>query len=199
MKAEPNADYRKTPSEQLAVLVSTSMDERACAELVRRYRKRIHFEIMKIVRQPEDAEDITIDSLARAFINIRQYSPEYKFTPWLYKIATNNAIDFLRQKKSKKSNNHISLNDSVNNESGKIRIELNSKELNPEELMDRKQRAQHLYRALKKLRPEYAEVVKLRYFRQYSYKEIAEKLNMPSVTIRVQIHRAKEELYKLLY
>ena len=198
MIAETDVDYRKITGEQLAALVAASMDERACAELVRRHRKGIYFEILNIVRQPQDAEDITIDSLARAFINIRQYSPEYTFSPWLYKIATNNALDFLRKKKLKKRINPISLDNWVDNE-GRIRFELSSKELNPEQLIERKQRTRQLYKAVLKLEPKYLILVKLRYFREYGYQEIAEKLNLPPGTVKGRLHRAKRELYKLLH
>lgn len=196
MIAEPGVDYREMTGEQLAALVAAGMDERACAELVRRHRKGIYFEIRKIVRNLEDAEDLTIDSLAKAFINIRQYRPEYKFSTWLNKIAANSAIDFLRKKK----NNTISLDNWIEDKEGqKIRFELDSKELNPEELMERKQRARQLYKAVQKLRPGYADVVNLRYFRQYSYVEIAAKLNLPLGTVKGQLHRARKELYKLLH
>lgn len=198
MIAETDVDYRKITGEQLAALVAASMDERACAELVRRHRKGIYFEILNIVRQPQDAEDITIDSLARAFINIRKYSPEYRFSPWLYKIATNNALDFLRKKKLKKRINPISLDNWVDNE-GRIRFELNSKELNPEQLIERRQRTMQLYKAVQKLEPKYLILVKLRYFREYGYQEIAEKLNLPPGTVKGRLHRAKKKLYKLLY
>ncbi|MBT6766543.1 MAG: sigma-70 family RNA polymerase sigma factor, partial [Prolixibacteraceae bacterium] len=130
----------------------------------------------------------------KAFKNIHQYSPTYAFSTWLFKIASNNCIDFLRRKKgviiSLESNN----DQEVNNE----QVKLKSKELNPEERLIRMQKAILLRRVVRRLKPRYQSLVELRYFREFSYEEIANELSLPLGTVKAQLFRAREMLFKMI-
>src|SRR5512142_532602 len=87
------------------VLQAMEGDQKAYAELLGRYRDAIYFMLLKMVNNSSDAEDLTIEAFGKAFKNINQYTPNYAFSTWLFKIATNNCIDFIRKKKP----NNISL------------------------------------------------------------------------------------------
>src|SRR4030043_808840 len=91
---------------------ATSGDQRAFAELMDRYRDAIYYMLLKMVNNASDAEDLTIEAFGKAFKNITQYAPNYAFSTWLFKIATNNCIDFIRKKKA----SHVSLDQSDDEE-----------------------------------------------------------------------------------
>ena len=76
-------------------------DEKAFAELLAIYKDSIYFTIFKMVKSKIDAEDLTIEAFGKAFRNIDQYSPEFAFSTWLFRIASNNCIDFLRRQKTR--------------------------------------------------------------------------------------------------
>ena len=76
-----------------------SGDQKAFAELMHRYRESVYYMMLKMCNNKDDAEDLTIEAFGRAFKKLDQYSPSYAFSTWLFKIASNNAIDFIRKKK----------------------------------------------------------------------------------------------------
>src|SRR5579862_9493691 len=74
-------------------------NQHAFAQLLNRYRSPVYFMILKIVNNQDDAEDMTIEAFGKAFHNIKRYTSDYAFSTWLFKIAVNNAIDFMRKKR----------------------------------------------------------------------------------------------------
>ena len=176
------------------VKLAIAGDEKAFARLLSRYKDSIYFKLLKMVNNRSDAEDLTLEAFGKAFKNIHQYSPTYAFSTWLFKIASNNCIDFLRRKKgviiSLESNN----DQEVNNE----QVKLKSKELNPEERLIRMQKAILLRRVVRRLKPRYQSLVELRYFREFSYEEIANELSLPLGTVKAQLFRAREMLFKMI-
>ena len=74
-------------------------DQKAFAELMKRYWEPVFFMLNRMVNNKDDAEDLTIEAFGKAFKNLQQYSPQFAFSTWLFKIASNNAIDYLRKKK----------------------------------------------------------------------------------------------------
>ncbi|MBW6534528.1 MAG: sigma-70 family RNA polymerase sigma factor [Mariniphaga sp.] len=169
-------------------------DEKAFTRLLARYKDAIYFMLLKMVNSRNDAEDLTLEAFGKAFRNLHQYSPTYAFSTWLFKIASNNCIDFLRRKKG----TYIALeNNGDSSENAEI-IRLKSKELNPEEKLIRQQKAILLHRIVRKLKPRYRTLVELRYFREFSYEEIAKELNIPLGTVKAQLFRAREMLFKLI-
>ncbi|MDD2381585.1 MAG: sigma-70 family RNA polymerase sigma factor [Mariniphaga sp.] len=169
-------------------------DEQAFTRLLSRYKDAIFFMLLKMVNSRSDAEDLTLEAFGKAFKNLHQYSPTYAFSTWLFKIASNNCIDFLRRKKG----TFIPIEN--NNDSGdnSEMVRLKSKEFNPEEKLIRQQKAILLHRIVRKLKPRYRVLVELRYFRELSYEEIAHQLNLPLGTVKAQLFRAREMLFKLI-
>ena len=169
-------------------------DEKAFTRLLARYKDAIYFMLLKMVNNRNDAEDLTLEAFGKAFKNLHQYSPTYAFSTWLFKIASNNCIDFLRRKKG----TYIALeNNGDTNENSEV-IRLKSKELDPEEKLIRQQKAILLHRIVRKLKPRYRTLVELRYFREFSYEEIAKELEIPLGTVKAQLFRAREMLFKLI-
>ncbi len=169
-------------------------DEKAFARLLSRYKDTIYFMLLKMLNNRSDAEDLTLEAFGKAFKNLHQYSPTYAFSTWLFKIASNNCIDFLRKKKG------ILISLESDSEQGEVSetLRLKSKELNPEEKLIRKQKAILLRKVVRRLKPHYQTLVELRYFNELSYEEIAKELNLPLGTVKAQLFRARQMLFKLI-
>jgi RNA polymerase sigma factor (sigma-70 family) len=176
-------------------LVRTALqgDEKAFARLLGRYKDAIYFMLLKMVNNRSDAEDLTLEAFGKAFKNLHQYSPTFAFSTWLFKIASNNCIDFLRKKKGV----HVSIESSEQNENEE-QVRLKSKELNPEEKLIRIQKAILLRKVVRRLKPRYQTLVELRYFREFSYEEIAKELSLPLGTVKAQLFRARAMLFKMI-
>jgi RNA polymerase sigma factor (sigma-70 family) len=169
-------------------------DETAFARLLARYKDAIYFMLLKMVNNRSDAEDLTLEAFGKAFKNLHQYSPSYAFSTWLFKIASNNCIDFLRKKKG----NLVPIEGSQDTSENESPVKLKSKDPNPEERLIRKQKAILMRRVVRKLKPRYQTLVEYRYFKELSYEEIATELDLPLGTVKAQLFRAREMLFKLI-
>lgn len=170
-------------------------DQQAYAELMERYRDSIYFMLLKMVNNRDDAEDLTIEAFGKAFNRLEQYTPNYAFSTWLFKIASNNCIDFIRKKKK----NILSIDNKFESDEGdSLTIDLKSQMLDPEEKIIKKQKIHLMHEVVEKLKPRYRELIELRYFKEYSYEEIAEHLDIPLGTVKAQLFRAREFLYNIM-
>lgn len=181
------------------VLVDQAMvgNQKAFADLMDRYRDAIYFMLLKMVNNKSDAEDLTIEAFGKAFKNIHQYTPNYAFSTWLFKIATNNCIDFIRKKKA----NLISIDQTSEDQEGPISSptsHLQSSNLDPEEQLIKEQNIKLIQEVVSRLKPRYRKLIELRYFREFSYEEIAEELDLPIGTVKAQLFRARELLFNIL-
>jgi RNA polymerase sigma factor (sigma-70 family) len=184
----------KAKQDYLLVQSALKDDDKAFAKLLARYKDTIYFMLLKMVNNKSDAEDLTLEAFGKAFKSLHQYSPHYAFSTWLFKIASNNCIDFLRKKRGiliPLENGQGSLeNDQAN--------KLKTKDPNPEEKLIRKQMAILLRKVVRRLKPRYQILVDLRYFKEYSYEEIAKELNLPLGTVKAQLFRAREMLFNMI-
>jgi len=171
-------------------------DQNAYAELMKNYRDALYFMMLKMTNNPHDAEDLTIEAFGKAFRNLRQYTPDYAFSTWLFKIASNNCIDFIRKKKLNE-NISFNLNDLPDSGDGLADI-LPTTSRNPEEDIIRKQKIETLRLVIDKLKPNYRRLIELRYYEEKSYEEISEALDLPIDTVKAQLFRAREFLYHFL-
>ncbi len=170
-------------------------DQKAYAELMVRYRDSIYFMLLKMVNNKDDADDLTIEAFGKAFKRLHQYTPNYAFSTWLFKIATNNCIDFIRRKKT----NTFSIDKTFENDEGsEMSIDLRSETLDPEENVMKKEKVRHMREVVEKLKPRYRVLVELRYFEELSYEEISQKLELPIGTVKAQLFRARELLLNVL-
>lgn len=169
-------------------------DQQAYAELLNKYRDSLYFMMLKMTNNPTDAEDLTIEAFGKAFKNLKQYSPEYAFSTWLFKIAANNCIDFLRKSK------RIQFADNFDEDGESVGSPANipAGTLDPEEKIIEKQKIQLMHEVVEKLKPHYRQLIELQYFREWSYDEIATELNLPLGTVKAQLFRAREFLYQVL-
>lgn len=184
----------KARQDYILVQAALEGDEKAFARLLGRYKDAIYFMLLKMVNNRSDAEDLTLEAFGKAFKNLHQYSPTYAFSTWLFKIASNNCIDFLRKKKGM----HISIENNNDQNENSEHLKLKSKDPNPEEKLIRQQKAILLRRVVRRLKPRYQNLVELRYFREYSYEEVAKELNLPLGTVKAQLFRAREMLFKMI-
>jgi len=172
-------------------------DQKAYAELLDRYKDAIYFMLLKMVNNKSDAEDLTIEAFGKAFKNIHQYTPNYAFSTWLFKIATNNCIDFIRKKKA----NLISIDNTTEDQEGPVSsptAHLQSSNLDPEEQLIKEQNIKLIQEVVGKLKPRYRKLIELRYFSEFSYEEIADELGLPIGTVKAQLFRARELLFNIL-
>ncbi|MDW3209265.1 MAG: sigma-70 family RNA polymerase sigma factor [Reichenbachiella sp.] len=170
-------------------------DEQAFAELMERYKRPVYHMILKMIRNTDDAEDLTIEAFAKAFKNLHKFKKDYTFSTWLFRIATNNTIDFIRKKKL----NTFSLNTSFTDDGGEaVTIDVEDKNRNPQDEAINTQKKELVQMFVSKLPPKYQRLVRLRYFDELSYDEIAKTLDAPLGTVKAQLHRARELMYDLV-
>lgn len=171
-------------------------DQHAYAQLMDRYRESIYYMLLKMVNNTDDADDLTIEAFGKAFNRIKQYQPNYAFSTWLFKIASNNCIDFIRKERKKKL---MSLDTTFTNDDGdSISMDFKAEERDPSEMAMHNEKVKLMREVVEKLKPRYRQLVKLRYFEEYSYEEIAEELDLPLGTVKAQLFRAREFLANLM-
>lgn len=171
-------------------------DQKAYAELLQRYRESVYFMMLKMCSNKDDAEDLTIEAFGRAFKKLEQYSPDFAFSTWLFKIASNNAIDFIRRKKIKYAVPIESKNEDGENFDYTVNIKASG--LDPEESFIKKQKIDAIRLLVENLKPKYKEMIELFYFQEMSHEEISKQLNLPIGTIKAQLFRARDLLYNAL-
>jgi RNA polymerase sigma factor (sigma-70 family) len=170
-------------------------DEQAYAKLLQRYKRPVYHMILKMVRNVDDAEDLTIESFAKAFKSLHRFKKDFTFSTWLFRISTNNTIDFIRKKKL----NTMSIDNSFTDDNGDgISIEVEDENLNPQEEAIKAEKAEIIQVFVDKLPPKYQKLVRLRYFNELSYEEIAAELEAPLGTVKAQLHRARELMFEMV-
>lgn len=180
--------------DQEMIKLALQGEEKAFAHLFLKYRDPIYYMLLKMVKNKADAEDLTFEAFGKAFANLHIYSTEYAFSTWLYRIATNNCIDFLRKQKGI----HFSLDQNQETDLDSNGLKLKSNVPNPEENMIIMQREKMLHGFVEKLKPRYRTLIDFRYFKEYSYEEIAKELDLPLGTVKVQLFRARQKLFDLI-
>ena len=179
-------------------LIDIAVNEKesiAYSNLLDKYKIPVYHLILKMVKNIDDAEDLTIETFSKAFRVLEKFKKEYAFSTWLFKIATNNSIDFLRKKKI----NTFSINTTLKKGGGNaINIDLEDVNLTPDEKVIKDQKIKLIQKFVGELPIKYGRLIELRYFKEYSYKEIAEATDTPLGTIKTQLSRAKELMYELI-
>ncbi|MFM9839776.1 MAG: RNA polymerase sigma factor [Cyclobacteriaceae bacterium] len=171
-------------------------DDKAYAKLLQRYRRPVYHVILKMVRNVDDAEDLMMESFSKAFRSLHRFKKDFTFSTWLFRIATNNTIDFIRRKKI----NTLSIENAyTDDDGGSVSIDIEDKgNLNPQEEFIGLQKEQIMQEVVNMLPPKYQKLVRLRYFHELSYEEIAAEIEAPLGTVKAQLHRARELMYDLV-
>jgi RNA polymerase sigma factor (sigma-70 family) len=199
--AEQTTSQRKQGEDRALVRRARAGDERAFAELIQRHRHGIERLVRPLVRSAptDEVEDLVQEALTKAFLHIHSYSEEYAFTTWLYRIATNHAIDYLRRRKLNAfsisapptQNTHKSDDDSRE-------FEIKDESWVPDEMMVANERTKMIEDAIEQLPENYKRVIKLRHSQDLEYEEIAKVLQIPMGTVKVHLHRARAALARML-
>jgi len=171
-------------------------DQQAYAELMALYRDSIYYMLVRMVKNKDDAEDLTLMTFGKAFRYLDKYTPKYAFSTWLYRIALNNSIDFLRVK----NNMPQYFEEDLYTSSATSIIDQSEDNLQrtPEEEVIDKQRLQLLRAAVAELPEKYRKVIELRYYEDLAYEEISERLGLTLSNVKIQIMRAKQMLSELM-
>ena len=195
IKMNPNLSDKAVRDYQLVRKAIDKSDQKAYAELMSLYKDSIYFMLLKMVNNRDDADDLTIEAFGKAFKNIKQYTPDYAFSTWLFKIATNNCIDFIRKKRKQT----LSIDKSFDtDEGGELTLDVRSELPDPAEDLMKREKVMRMHEVVEKLKPRYKQLVELRYFQELSYEEISDQLKLPLGTVKAQLFRAREFLYQIM-
>ena len=170
-------------------------DQKAYAELMNNYRDTLYFMLLKMTNNPADADDLTIEAFGKAFKNLQKYTIDYAFSTWLFRIAANNCIDYLRKR------NRIKYAFGGNGDGEEYEndpVRMPSPNPGPDDMVIAKEKIQLMRDLVERLKPHYRLLVEMRYFQELSYEEIAVKLDLPIGTVKAQLFRARDLLYNIL-
>ncbi len=165
-------------------------DASAFEHLFNRYRDSIfQLYLQKTGGNIDDSNDLLQETFVKIYLNLQRYSDQYTFGQWIYTIARNTFIDYVRRKRD----------DTVSIDNLREAGGLSTwNEPNPEERMITHQNRARIEAFLDRMSPRYKELIELRFFKEYSYEEIASHLNLPMGTVKTQIHRAREQLCRFI-
>jgi RNA polymerase sigma-70 factor (ECF subfamily) len=195
IKPDSNDSISKSERDfRLVKQILESGNRAAYSQLMDEYFEKVYSRMLKMTSQPGDAEDLTMEAFNKAFSKLEQYTPDFAFSTWLYRIAKNNCIDHLRR--NKKDNDTM-----VNQQEAGVGIaahELANQLPSPEQLMITRQETRLLREIVDTLHPKYKDIIKLHYFNELSCEEIAHQLELPEGTVKVRLFRGRELLYNIM-
>jgi len=181
----------------LAALAADGREE-AYGELLKRYERPVFALIYRMVRDRSLAEDLAQEAFIRAFNAISSYDPRYKFSSWIFKIANNHTIDYLRKRKLDTVSIHGSPHARTAREEEQTSLVVESTDEDPAEYVEHRELGHQIEQAIGELRPEYRTAILLRHVEGYAYEEISEIMDLPLGTVKTYLHRARGELKVLL-
>ena len=168
------ADYIVAEDREL-VRLALGGDDVAFEYLFDRYRDAIHRLFLQRTGNAEDADDLLQETFIKVYINLHRYRPDYTFGQWLYTIARNTFIDYVRKRQEE--------------------LPIDERFASPPSPTPT---PEERFINLQQLTPRYRELIRMRFFDEYSYEEIATKLGLPLGTVKTQIHRAREQMCRLI-
>lgn len=193
----PAQDYAQLDDRELATLAAKER-EGAFRELLSRYERPVFSLVYRMVRDRTLAEDLAQEAFIRAFNAIGSYKTSYKFSNWIFKIANNHTIDYLRKRKLDTVSIHGSPHAGTEEEASQTSIVLESTDEDPHAYVEHQELGGEIEEAIGELREEYRSVILLRHVEGYAYDEIAEIMDLPLGTVKTYLHRARNELKERL-
>ena len=182
----------KLIDDEMLVAQFQSGRQNAFDELMKRYKAKIFSYLLRSVRNYEDAEDITIEVFFKAYRALENWQPKAKFSTWLYKIASNLAIDYHR---TKVRHPVYALEDMEIPEANLVATDLHS---DPVQQVEDQERGRIIREAVDQLSPKQKAVFMLSRYEGLQIKEVAETLDMAEGTVKIHLHRAVKRLQTLL-
>ncbi|MFC2088293.1 RNA polymerase sigma factor [Calditrichota bacterium] len=171
-----------------------SGDEKALEELISKYKIAVYNLVYRMVRDKQEAEDLTQETFIKTFKSLPSFNEEYAFSTWIFKIATNNCIDFFRKRKLKT----YSIDKPIQYKTSEIQQDHPDPDLDAEKQILAEERSILIKEAINSLPEKYHQAIMLRHAEERSYEEIAEMLDLPLGTVKARIFRAREMLNKAL-
>ena len=190
-------DYSKVDDRKLAAQAAKGRDA-AFRELLCRYERPVFSLVFRMVRDRALAEDLAQETFIRAFRAISSYNPRYKFSSWIFKIANNHTIDYLRKRRLDTVSIDGSPHAVTGEEEAQTRLVVESTGEAPDQYVEQRELGSQIEQAIGELRPEYRTVVLPRHIEGHSYEEIADIMDLPLGTVKTYLHRARAELKGLL-
>lgn len=176
----------KLTEDSLLINRILSGNKYASSQLMDKHKDAVHAFLLKLTSNTTDAEDLTLETFEKVFKHLPKYSTSFAFSTWLYKIAKNTFLDFNRRKKAEVTRLE---NDTTN--------KIDSDDLNPEEYIISTQEISKLKSIINRLDVKYRKIAELRYIEGYSYKDIAESLNIPVNTVKIRLSRSKQLIQEI--
>lgn len=174
------------------VVAAAAGDGASFDHLVERYHRQIVNFVFRMVGNYETALDLAQEVFIKVYGSLERYNPEFKFSTWIYKIASNTAIDYLRKQSVALSPLYMVSDDE------ELELPIPSKTLSPERVLERSERSAQIEEAISKLPPRYRELIVLRHVSELSYDEIADVTGLPLGTVKNRIFRARDAMRRHL-
>lgn len=170
-------------------------DQAAYARLRDKYWGPLNAMLYRMVRNQLDAEDLTQEAFIKAFNSLSSFNFQYAFSTWLYKIASNNCIDYLRKRRLKT----VSMDEPIKTSKGEMEMQLpDTGTPLPDTPLTSAERTKILQEAIADLPEKYRKVIELRHEKEMEYQDIADELELPLGTVKAHLFRARAQLLKRL-
>jgi RNA polymerase sigma-70 factor (ECF subfamily) len=174
------------------VTVTLTQNREAYKELFARYQKKLFVYIFHLTGNRDETEDILQNVFSKTYKNIKNFDTSRKFSSWIYRIAHNEAVNFLKRKSKRYT---ISWDDIT---TSKDKLDTASSDELPEDKWARQEIKKDMEQALGSLPEKYQQILKLKYLQEYSYKDIGVILGKPVNTVGTLINRAKKKLLEVV-
>ena len=192
--SQDNSPSVSSQQDRTLVELALEGDQQAYQKLMEKYSGALTRHVQKMVRRQGEVDVLVQECFIKAFSALKSYSADYAFSTWLYKIATNHTIDFLRKRKLKT----MSIDAPINTKDGEVEFELPDTSYRPDRHIVEDERKMLIQEAIEFLPEKYRRVIMMRHQQEKSYEEIAQELDLPLGTVKAHIFRARALLYKYL-
>ncbi len=187
------------PTDQELVRQTLGGDVQAFETLVERHQQAVYRILYRLLKNKQEAEDIAQETFLRCYRHLEKFDQDRPFAPWLYRIATNQALSCLQRLSRRR---FVSWDDQVSEaQAGDLEQQYilasgdgPGQSTDPEAAWERKEVSQEIFKALQSLKPSDRMIVILRYCEELSYEEIAYIMQTRRNSIEVRLFRAKQKL-----
>jgi len=169
-------------------------DNTAYEFLQKKYKNLIYSLVKKMIKNDSDVEDLVQETFIKAYKALDKFKFNYSFSAWIYRIASNNTIDFLRKRRF----DTFSIDKPIGNAEDENYFEIEDNSYSPDADLISEQKADIITAAINTLPDNYREIIILRHEEELDYKAIAEQLDLPLGTVKAHLFRARKLLYEEL-